>query len=119
MLDRGSPWDWQHDGRSLQQPSERYLGGAHTVSLRDAAKHFSSNSACSQWEPWDKGDCIAFTISHHVVPFPVRKAIAVLHGDDRDDFARSLDVLLRNVGQRHEANFAFVSQLSQRFHRRL
>src|SRR6266852_2743974 len=119
MLDRGSPWDWQHDGRSLQQPSERYPGGARTVSLRDAAKHFSSNSACPQWEPGNKGNSVALTIIHHVIPFAVRKAIAVLHGDDRDNSARSLDMLLRNVRQRDEANLAFVSQLSQGFHRRL
>src|SRR5216684_4698597 len=117
MLDRGSPWDWQHDGRSLQQPSERYPGGARTVSLRDAAKHFSSNSACAQWEPRNKGNSIALTIIHHVVPFAVRKAIAVLHGNDRDNSAGSLDVFLRNVGQRDQANLAFVSQLSQSFHR--
>src|SRR5229473_3112804 len=38
---------------------------------------------------------------------------------DRQNPARSLDVLLRNVGQRNQANPAFVSQLSQSFHGRL
>src|SRR5205807_8552556 len=65
----------------------------------------------------NEGNLIALTIIHHVVPFAVRKAIAVLHRDDRDNSARSLDVLLRDVGQRDQANLAFVSQLRQGFHR--
>src|ERR1700686_3856631 len=119
MLDRGSPWDGQRNGRSPQQPSECYLGGARTVSLRDAAENFSRDFACPQWEPRNKSNPVALTIIHYVVPFPVGKAIAVLHGDDRDNFACSLNVFLRDVGQRDQANLTFVSQLRQRFHRRL
>jgi len=50
---------------------------------------------------------------HHVVPFSVRKAITVLHRNDRDNSACSFDVLLGDVGQRDQANLAFVPQLSQ------
>ncbi len=85
--------------------------------LGDSVKHFPGNFACSQREPGNKGNSIALAIIHHVVPFAIRKAIAVLHGNDWDNFARSLDVLLRDVGQRDQANLAFVSQLSQSFHR--
>src|SRR5580704_5428783 len=108
MFNRGSPWDRQHDAGSPQQPSERYLGGARTVSLCDSAKNFSSNFACSQWEPRNKGNSVVLTMIDHVVPFPIGKAIAVLHGHDGNNFPCSLDMLLRNVRQRDQANFAFV-----------
>ena len=117
MFDRRSPWDGQHDGGSPQEPGQRYLRGACAVCLSNLVQHVASNFACPQGEPRNKGNPIALTIIHHVVPFAVGKAIAVLHGDDRENFARSLDVLLRNVRQRDQANLAFVSELSQRFHR--
>src|SRR6266478_5123273 len=117
MFDRGSPWDGQHNGGSAQEPGQRYLRAARTVCLRDSVKHLAGNFARSQWEPGNKSNFIALAIIHHVVPFTVGKAIAVLHGDDRDNSARSLDVLLCNVGQRNQANLAFVSHLSQSFHR--
>src|SRR6185369_14179839 len=98
MLDRRSSWNGQRDGRSLQQPSERYLFRARTVSLRDAAEHFSRNFARSQWKPGNECNSIALTIIHHIVPFPVGKAIAVLHRHDGDNLACSLDVLLCDVG---------------------
>src|SRR5437667_4636118 len=117
MLHRGGPWNGQHDGRSPQEPGQRYLCGTRTECLGNVVQHVAGNFACPKWEPGNKGNAIAHTIIHHVIPFAVRKAIAVLHGDDRDNPARSLDVLLRNVRQRDQANLAFVSELSQRFHR--
>src|SRR6266478_381204 len=117
MFDRGSPWDGQHHGRSPQEPSQRYLCGTRTECLGNLVQHVAGNFPCPKWEPGNKGNSVALTIIHHVIPFAVRKAIAVLHGDDRDNSARSLDMLLRNVRQRDEANLAFVSQLSQGFHR--
>src|SRR5260370_1481432 len=119
MFGRGCPWDRQHDGRSSQEPRQRYLGWPRTVRLRDSVKHFTGNRACSQWEPGDKGTSIMLTITHYVVPFAVGKAIAILHRDDGDNFARSLDVLLRHVGQCDQANLSFVSQLGQSFYRRI
>src|SRR5712692_7904128 len=101
----------------MQQPGQRYLCGTRVMCLRDSVQQVARNFACSQWEPRNKSNPIALTIVHYVVPFAVRKAIAVLHGDDWSNSTCSLDVLLRDVGQRDEANFAFVSQLSQSFHR--
>src|ERR1700726_2919646 len=117
MFDRRCPRDGQNDGRSSQEPRQRYLNGARTVRLRDSVKHFSGNLAGSQWEPGDKSNSVALTITHYVVPFTVGKAIAILHRDDGDNLARSLDVLLRHVGQRDQANLSFVSQLGKSFHR--
>ncbi len=112
MLDRGSPWDGQHNRRSPQEPRERYLCGARVMRLRNSVQHLAGNFTSSQREPRNKSNSIAFTIIDHVVPFAVRKAVAVLYGDNRDDLACSLDVLLRDVGQRDQANLSFAPELS-------
>src|SRR5580693_2853378 len=117
MFDGGCTWDRQHDGRSPQKPGQRYLRGARTVCPRDSAQHLAGNFACTEWKPGDKSNSVTLTIVHNVVPFTVGKAVAILHGDDRDNSARSLDVLLRDVGQSDQANLAFVSQSGQSFHR--
>src|ERR1700694_383316 len=119
MFGRGCPWDGQHLGRSSQEPRQRYLGRTRTVRLRDSVQHFPGNLACSEWKPGDKGNSIMLTITHYVVPFAVGKAIAILHRDDGDNFARSLDVLLRHVGHCDQANLSLISPLGQSFYRRI
>src|SRR5579863_9879067 len=98
MLNGRCPWDRQHDGRSSQKPSQCYLRGACTMCTRDSAKHLAGNFACSEWKPGDKSNSVTLTIVHNVVPFTVGKAVAILDGNDRDNSARSLDMLLRDVG---------------------
>src|SRR5438445_572270 len=115
MSDRGSAWDGQHNRRSTQEPGQRYLRVASTVCFCDSIKHLAGNLASSQREPGNKGDFIALAIVHHVVPFAVGKAITVLHGNDGNNLACALDMFLRDVGQRDQANLAFVSQPSQSF----
>src|SRR6202521_3061118 len=119
MFDRRRPRNGQHDGRSSQEPGQRYLDRPRTVRLRDSVKNFPGNLASSEWEPRDKSNSITLTITHYVVPFAVGKAIAILHRDDRDNLARSLDVLLRDVGQCDQANLSFTSQRGKGFHRRV
>src|SRR5258708_40054424 len=101
----------------MQEPGERYLCGARAMCLGDSVKHLAGDFTSSQWEPRYKSNSVAFTIIHHVVPFAIRKAVAVLHRDDRNDSTCSLDVLLCDVGQADQANLTFVWQLSQSFHR--
>jgi len=43
MLDRGSPWDGQHDGGSPQEPGQRYLCRARVMCLRDSVEHLAGN----------------------------------------------------------------------------
>src|SRR5580692_7192517 len=117
MFNGGCPWDGEHDGRSPQKPSQRYLRGARTMCVRDSTKHLASNFACSEWKPGNKSNSVTLTIIHNVVPFTVGKAVAILHGDDWGNSARSLDMLLCDVGQSDQANLAFFSQSGQSFHR--
>jgi len=74
MFDRGSPLDGQHDRRSPQQPSQRYLRGARSVCLRDSVQHLAGNFACSQWEPGNKGKSSSVTIVHHSSPIHGRQS---------------------------------------------
>src|SRR5437588_13054169 len=116
MFDCGSSWNRQHHGRSPEEPSQRHLCRTRTVCLRDSVQHLAGYFACPQWEPGNEGNLIALTIIHHVVPFAVRKTIAVLHRNDRDNSARSLDVLLRDVEQSNQTNLAFVPEPRKRFY---
>src|SRR5438477_12806586 len=119
MFDRGSPWDGQHDRRSPQQPRECDLCGARIVSFCNPVQNFSRNFTGSEWEPGNEGDPVSLAIFDHVVPFTVCKAVAVLDGDDRSDFASALDVLLCDVGQSDQANLALVAELSLGFNRNI
>jgi len=108
MFDRGSPWDGQYHRRSPQEPKPALPAWDSLDVLARSGSARRRRLCLPQWEPGNKGNSIALTIIHQVIPFAVRKAIAVLHRDDRDNSARSLDVLLRDVGQRDQANLAFV-----------
>src|ERR1700720_2853387 len=98
MFDRRGPWDRQHYRRSLQKPTQRYLGWTCTVGFGNSAQHFARDLASSQGEPGNKAEPMLLTTVHHIVPFTVGKAIPVLHRNDRDNSPRPLDVLLGNVG---------------------
>src|SRR5258708_10538467 len=97
MFDGGSPGDGQHDGGAAEEPGYRYLHGAGVVSLRDFVEYVAGDFACSQREPGNEDDSIAVAIIHHVVPFAVGKAIAVLHANDTGDSAAPHDVLQPDV----------------------
>src|SRR5712675_3448155 len=116
MFDGRSSGDRQHLGRSPQQPRYRYLHGCGLMRTRNSLQHVARNSTRPQREPGNKSNSVALAVIHHVVPLTVGEAVAILHRNDGDDFARSLNVLLRDVGQPNQANLAFVSQLRQRFH---
>ena len=83
---------------------------------RDSLERLTGNPACAEGEPGNEGDSIAFAITDNVVPFTVGKAVTVLHRNDGHDFARTLDVFLRDVGQSHKPNLSFLFQFGQGSH---
>src|SRR6516164_67950 len=97
MVNRRCSRNGQQHGRSFQQPSKCHLVRGGLVRSGDLVEYLPRESARSQWEPQDEGDSIALTIIHHVIPFTIRKTIAILHGNDGDDLACPLDVLLRDI----------------------
>src|SRR3982074_3403774 len=98
MPDRRSSRDWQHLGRSPQEPRYCYLHRCGLVRTRNSLKQVAGNSTRPQREPGNKSNSVALAVIHHVVPFAVGEAVAILYRNDGDDLARSLDMLLRDVG---------------------
>ena len=92
-LDVGRPCDIQWNTQEQLHQGVAQLNDGTFVCLSDSIKHFASDFTSSQWKPRNEGNSIALTIIHHIVPFAVRKAIAVLHRDERDNSARSLVML--------------------------
>ncbi len=60
--------------------------------------------------------CLA--VVEQEVPFAVGEAVAVLDGDDGDDFAGALDVFQGDVRERDVADLALLAQFGEGFHRR-
>lgn len=67
------------------------------MGARDFIEYLTRHSARSQWKPGDESDSVAFAVVHHVVPLSIGKAVAILHRDDRNNLARPLDVLARDI----------------------
>src|SRR5271163_2326933 len=84
--------------------------------VRDLMKGLTGDPACSQRKPWDERDSRTLTIIHNIVPFTVREAVAVLHGNDGNYFAGPCDVFQRYVGQSDGANLTLFSQLGEGLH---
>src|SRR5690348_16414967 len=83
--------------------------------LGDLVEHLACNSSCSRREPRDKCDPVGLAVIHDIVPLTISETVSVLNRDDGNDLARSLDMLLRNVRQRDQANLTRASELSQGF----
>ena len=63
--------------------------------LRDFAR--------AQREPGNKHNSILLAIVHYVIPLTIGKAVTVLHGNDRHDFASPLDVLPGYIRQSNQS----------------
>src|SRR5215472_3911528 len=83
----------------------------------DLIEDLARNSSRSQREPRDKGDAIALAIIHHVIPLAIGKAVTVLNGNDRNDPAGTLNMLLGHIRQCDEPDFSLALELRQRSHR--
>src|SRR5579864_6194137 len=116
MFRRRGSWNRQHERRAFQKPREGDLLGTGAVYAGDLIEDFAGGPSASQGEPGNKSYSVALTIIQDVIPFTVGKTVAILDGDDRDDAARALDVLLGDIGQGHEANLSFVLELRESSH---
>ena len=85
--------------------------------LGDFVKDVAGDLACPEWEPGNEGNSTFFAIVHDVVPFAIRKAVSVLHGDDGNYPACSFDMLPGNVRQADQANLPLLLQFGQSFER--
>src|SRR5438270_2285885 len=67
--------------------------------------------------PGKKCDIVLLAVIGDEIRFPVSEAISVLHGDDRDNLACSLNMLARHIGERNMPNLALLAQFRQCFYR--
>jgi hypothetical protein len=113
MLDGGSAGDREHDGGALEKPGEGDLFWRGVVGAGDLVEDFAGCAARSEREPGNEADGILFAVVHDVIPFAVGETIAVLDGDDGNDAAGALDVLLGDVRESDEANLSFFLELGE------
>src|SRR5438552_14238668 len=89
------------------------------VGFRDLMKNRAGDPARSKREPRDECNLVTLAIIHSIVPFAIREAVTVLHGNDGNNFASPLDVFLRDVRESDAANLTFFSQLRQGLNREI
>src|ERR1700740_326125 len=75
------------------------------------------HSARAEWEPRNEGDSVLRAIVYDILPFAIGEAVAVLDGNDGNDFAGALHMLAGNIREADETNLALLAQLGERFHR--
>src|SRR5947208_4922467 len=91
----------------MKQPCKTELINAYTVIFRDFFQSRAAHpSIPTHWRPWHEADLFFFAICDGVLPFPICNVVAVLHGTNRHNLARSLKLLGRYFGQPDVPNLA-------------
>jgi hypothetical protein len=65
--------------------------------FRDPVENLAGHLACPEREPWNEGYSISLTVIDHIIPFTVSETVTVLHRDDGNNLACSLNVFPRDV----------------------
>src|SRR6516162_5273795 len=120
MSYRRGPRDRQHDGATVQQPCDRHLRDRGAMALRDCVQLSASSSQASgcHREPWYEGQLVFFAILQHILMLPVTQVVQVLHADDLDHFAGSVNLGWLYLTETNMADLALLLQLgdyAQRF----
>ena len=77
-----------------EQPCQPELINGYAVIFRDLFQGGAGHSSgATNRRPWHEADLFFFAICEGVVPFSVGDVVAVLHGHDRYNLARSLNLL--------------------------
>jgi hypothetical protein len=105
--------DRQHDGATVQQPCDRHLrdGGAVAFCDRVQLSAGSSQASGCHREPWDEGQSVFFAIFQHVLVLPVTQVVQVLHADDVDHLAGSVNLSGLYLAEANMADLALLLQL--------
>jgi hypothetical protein len=108
--------DGEHDSGAGEKPGERDLHGRGLDFGGDAIEEIVGLSILAEGSPGDEGDAVFLAVIEEVVPFAVGKAVAVLDGDDGDDFTGALEVLESDVGEGDVLDFALRAELGEALH---
>ena len=102
-----------------EEPGEGDLQGSGIEVVSDTVEDFVGLPILAERSPGNEGDRVLLAEVEKEVPFAVGKAVAVLHGDDGDDFEGALEVFEGDVGERHVLNLALFAEAGEAFHRRV
>src|SRR5215203_2953833 len=104
----------QHGRRVLQQPGEGDLEDRGAVAFGDTIEDWVLEGSGREREPGNKGQTFAFTVCDLVLPLPIRHIVEVLHRDDWQHFASSLDLGYGDFRESNMPNEPFTLKLSHR-----
>ena len=100
-------------------PCERDLHGTGAEFARDAVEQIVSLAVLPERSPGDESNAVLLAMLEKVVPFAIGEAVAVLDGDDGNDFAGALEVFEGDVGERDVLDFALRAQVGKALHGRV
>src|SRR4051794_30557821 len=91
----------------MKQPRETELINAYTVIFRDFFQSRAAHpSIPTHWRPWHEADLFFFAICVVDVPHAVSHVVALRHGLNRHNLARSLNLLGQYFGYPDVLNLA-------------
>jgi len=96
--DGGCAGNGKHHAGAGEEPGERDLHGSGAEFSGDTVEEVVGLAILAEGSPGDEGDAEFFAVVEEVVPLAVGEAVAVLDGDDGDDFASALEVFEGDVG---------------------
>src|SRR5208337_2434787 len=101
VADAARAGDGQNHGASLEHPGECDLPGRCALCLYQAVDNSArlSEIAGGEREPGDEANPFGFTVVENVFVGPINQVVAVLHGRHREELARGLDLLDRNLAE--------------------
>jgi len=116
VRDAGGAGDGEHDGRAPEEPGEGELGWSD-LQVRGGASEGAFRAGQltgAERKPGNETDVGAFAEFEDAFGGAVGDAVAVLHGDDGNDFLRVLDLLDADFGETDVLDLSLRLQILQR-----
>ena len=117
MVERERPGDREHERGALQQPRQRDLA-LRQAALQSDLRQSRRRNAPERKERHEHDPLARAVIEDLLMP-PLRQAVVVLHGGDRQQLSGPLDLLDAHLGQADALDDSAVAVLSERLERRL
>src|ERR1700712_4798664 len=102
--------DGEHHPAAMEGPGQRELRDGRAVALRDFVELSAGlrELAGRDGEPGDEGDVVLLAIFEHIFVLPLAYVVLVLHANDVDDLAYSLDLVRLHFAETYVADFALL-----------
>src|ERR1700751_5376428 len=90
--------------RQFEKPRQCNLERSRLQRLCSLVERIVSSPCLAQWSPWQKRNAVLFAVINDEIGFAIGEAVAILHGDDRNNFASALNVFTGHIGKRNVAD---------------